>query len=258
VRRKLWLLALVSLALLTTGAGAVWAQAQDYHFPGLPDITVEPLKNVPVSPFLQYSFFVMSLGLIPYLLVTATAYIRVSITFSYLKAALGSPQALGQQLSQGIILMVTFYVMYPVALRTHDIAVAPYLSGKIEQADFGKNLTLPLREWMLAQTRDKDLKTFDRLGGFHTKTRTDVPFIVLYPSFIVSEVKTGFMIGFMIYIPFLVVDMVVSATMMSMGMFMLSPMQIAQPFKLLMFCSIDGWHIYILGVLHSFNRPSWY
>jgi flagellar biosynthetic protein FliP len=248
-------LSLLFLCLCFCGSAA-WAQ--DFHLPTFPDIKIVPQKIVGLPPTLQLMFFTTSLGLLPYLLVTATAYIRVSITFSYLKAALGSPQGLSNQISQGIIIFVTLFIMYPVVNRIHDRAVAPYLAGKIEKAEFGRELVGPFREFMMKQTRDEDLYTFDRLGGFKSRKRDDVPMLALYPAFITSEVKTGFMIGFMIYIPFLVVDMVVAATMMSMGMFQISPMQIALPFKLLLFCSIEGWHIYIVGLRKSFNFPKWY
>lgn len=250
---------LVSLALLWNSMGAsAQEQPGDYHLPMLPDFKIEANKKSEFSPSMQLMFFTTSLALIPYLVVTCTAYIRVSITYSYLKAALGSPAALTNQISQGIILMITFFLMWPVAARVHDTAFAPYMAGQIERADMTAKAAAPLREFMMSQIRYKDLYCFDRMGGFHSQRLEDVPFLAVYPAFITSEVKTGFMIGFMIYIPFLVVDMVVAATTMSMGMFQISPMQIAQPFKLMLFCSIEGWHIYIVGLRNSFNLPNWY
>lgn len=132
----------------------------------------------------------------------------------------------------------------------------PYLAGKIEQGKFIQEFTTPLRDFMLAQTRDKDLQLFVKLSRRKDiKKRTDVPAYVLCPAYVLSEIKTSFQIGFLLYIPFLVIDMIVSSVLMAMGMFMLSPMTISLPFKLLMFVMIDGWHLIITGVVSSFRIP---
>lgn len=223
----------------------------------LPDLKIEARPNLKISPYLQTSFFIISLSLIPSFVVCCTSYIRTTIMLSYLKSALGSTQALSNQLLMGITLFVTMFIMWPVGERTWTTAINPYLEGKIEQAEFVQKMPLPVREWMLANARDEDLKLFCRLGKIPAKTYDEIPFRVILPSYIMSEIKTGFFIGFLIYIPFLVVDMVVASVLMSMGMFMISPTTISLPFKLVLFCSLDGWHMVILGLVKSFNRPAW-
>ena len=236
------------------------AGAQDFFDPrqiNLPDLKIEADPKSGLSPNLQLSFFIISLSLIPYMVICCTSYIRTVIMLSYLKSALGSTQALSNQLMMGITLFITFFIMYPVGERINDTAIQPYLGGKIEQAEFTVKLVQPVRDFMLAQTRDQDLKLFLRLGKIKAKTLDEIPFRVVLPSFIMSEVKTGFFIGFLIYIPFLVIDMTVASVLMSMGMFMISPTTISLPFKLVLFSSLDGWHVLIKGLVRSFNRPSW-
>jgi flagellar biosynthetic protein FliP len=257
--------ALILLVIVLLGGGA-WAQ--DFLDPGMlqiPDIKIEPVKNSPVPPNLQVSFFIISLSLIPYMIVSCTSFIRTTIMLSYLKSALGSTQALSNQLMMGITLFITFFIMWPVGERIRVTAVEPYAAGRISQNEFTVKLAKPVREFMLAQIRDADLGLFLKLGKVHpqgkigsTSWYEDIPFRVIMPSYIMSEVKTGFFIGFLIYLPFLVVDMVVASVLMSMGMFMISPTTISLPFKLMMFCSLDGWHILIQGLVKSFNKPLWY
>lgn len=259
MRRLFWFF----LCLLALGAGAAWAQ--DVVGPlglpplELPDIRIEPVKGSKLPPNLQVSFFIISLSLIPYIVICTTSYIRTTIMLSYLKSALGSTQALSNQLLMGITMMLTLYIMYPVADRINQTALQPYLAGTIEQAEFGVKLVQPVREFMLANTRVQDLMLFAGLSGMRKKPNSpnELSFSVILPSFIMSEVKTGFMIGFLIYLPFLIVDMLVAATLMSMGMFMISPQTISMPFKLMLFVTLDGWHVLITGLVKSFNRPEW-
>lgn len=255
-----WWATLLVVLLICTQQG--WAQGDDVAWPALnlPDIKIEPSKSSNLPPNLQVMLFSTSLTLIPQFIVSCTAYIRVSIMLSYTKSALGSTQALSNQLMMGICLIMTTFIMYPVYERTNNTAVAPYLAGDISQAEFAEKFPKPVKEWMFYQTRVKDLERFYILGrykGERPRSIDDVPFTYLFPAFIMSEVKTGFMIGFLIYLPFLVVDMVVAATLMSMGMFMISPSSISLPFKLLMFYTIDGWSFLLRGIINSFNRPPW-
>jgi len=250
-----WALLLGFLLLLS---GSAWSQDLfDFSKFVMPDLKIEEKPNSPVPTNLQVSFFIISLSLIPYMVVCCTSFIRTTIMLSYLKSALGSTQALSNQLLMGITLFITFFVMWPVGQRIHDKAVVPYQQGLISQAEFGKEFITPVRDFMLAQTRDVDLRLFLHLGKIKAKSHDEIPFRVIMPSFIMSEIKTGFFIGFLIYIPFLVVDMVVASVLMSMGMFMISPTTISLPFKLCMFTALDGWHILIEGLVRSFNRPEW-
>lgn len=254
VRRLL----LACLALWCLSHVAAAQDFFDFNSMKLPDVKIEPVKAPGVPPSLQVSFFIISLSLIPYSVVCCTSFIRTTIMLSYLKSALGSTQALSNQLMMGITLFITFYVMWPVGQRIHDIAVVPYMDGRISQQEFTTRFVEPVREFMLLQTRDKDIELFLHLGKIpKPASRNLIPFRVVMPSFIMSEIKTGFFIGFLIYIPFLVVDMVVASVLMSMGMFMISPTTISLPFKLVLFSSLDGWHVLILGLIRSFNRTPW-
>lgn len=223
----------------------------------LPTITIHPAnltKRTTMSTFLQVMVLLTVLTLAPYILVMSTAFIRITITLSFLRTALGTQQVPPTQVLMGLALFLTMYVMAPVGIRMNKYAIQPYLHGDIKQAEFVKKVLQPPREFMLAQTRDKDLYLFVQLGHLKVKKRTDVPLYVLLPAFVLSEIKTAFEIGFLLYLPFLVIDMIVASVLMSMGMFMLSPMTISLPFKLLMFVMIDGWHLVIVGLVKSF-RP---
>lgn len=261
-----WLACLLFLFLSCDSAGADnLFNMPDMH---LPNITIEPLKNSPMPPSLQLMFLMTSLGLIPYFIVSCTAFIRVTITMSYLKSALGGTQALSNQLMMGLCLIFTFFIMYPVGQRINEIAVQPYMKGEINQTELMEKGTEPMREWMFKQTRDSDISLFLHFANYYQhptkpnqkpwpKTLSEIPFVVQYTAFIQSEIKTGFMIGFMIYIPFLIIDMIVAGTLMSMGMMMIPSSSISLPFKLLMWVRIDGWHLVLKGLVYSFNRPEW-
>ncbi len=251
--------ALLFLVFVLLLAGA--AHAQDFFDVSqmqLPDIKIEPDKKSNIPPNLQVSFFIISLSLIPYMIVSCTSFIRTTIMLSYLKSALGSTQALSNQIMMGITMFITFYIMWPVGQRIQQTAVLPYSTGEISQDVFLEKFAEPVRDFMLAQTRDADLKLFLHLGKIKANTYKEIPFRVIMPSYIMSEVKTGFFIGFLIYIPFLVVDMVVASVLMSMGMFMISPTTISLPFKLVLFTSLNGWHVLIKGLVRSFNHPLWW
>lgn len=260
---KRWLF-LVLMAMLALGAMA-WAQDppgpdKQNFFPKIemPGISINGKQvgeRAQVSTMLQVSFALTTLTLAPYILVMCTAFIRVTITMSFLRQALGTQQVPPTQVLMGLGLFITMYVMAPVGAKMNQNGIQPYLAGKIDQAKFVQEFTTPLRNFMLFQTRDKDLQLFVNLGKMKIANRNDVPFYVLCPAYVLSEIKTSFQIGFLLYIPFLVIDMIVSSVLMAMGMFMLSPMTISLPFKLLMFVMIDGWHLIITGLVKSFNIP---
>jgi flagellar biosynthetic protein FliP len=255
-KRAFWLLAFALLFLLDSA----WAQEGAKAFPNIefPNVSINgaPVgERKQVATMLQVSFALTTLTLAPYILVMCTAFIRVTITMSFLRQALGTQQVPPTQVLMGLGLFITMYVMAPVGSKMNQNAIQPYLAGKIDQGKFVQEFTTPLRSFMLAQTRDKDLNLFRALGKLKIANRNDVPFYVLCPAFVLSEIKTSFQIGFLLYIPFLVIDMIVSSVLMAMGMFMLSPMTISLPFKLLMFVMIDGWHLIIQGLVKSFNIP---
>lgn len=245
------------MVLLALGATA-WAQDNPWPKFEMPGISIngkEMGERSQVSTMLQVSFALTTLTLAPYILVMCTAFIRVTITMSFLRQALGTQQVPPTQVLMGLGLFITMYVMAPVGAKMNQNAIQPYLAGKIEQPKFVEEFTTPLRNFMLAQTRDKDLQLFVNLGKMKVTNRNNVPFYALCPAYVLSEIKTSFQIGFLLYIPFLVIDMIVSSVLMAMGMFMLSPMTISLPFKLLMFVMIDGWHLIIQGLVKSFNVP---
>lgn len=223
----------------------------------LPDINIGSGKAKSPAEMalpIQILFLMTTLSLAPYILVMTTAFIRVSIVLSFVRTAMGTQQVPPTQVLMGLALFTTLYIMMPVGKEINDKALQPYTHQKISWNQFIDNTTKPLSKFMLKQTRDKELKLFIKLGKVkNIKRRTDVPIWVLIPAYVLSEIKTSFEIGFMIYLPFLVVDMVVSCILMAMGMFMLSPMTISTPFKLLMFVLVDGWQLIVEGLLKSFK-----
>ncbi len=199
-------------------------------------------------------FMLTTLSMAPYILVMTTAFVRVSIVLSFVRTAMGTQQVPPTQVLMGLALFTTFYIMAPVGKEINDQAVQPYIQKKIIWDKFVGKAYQPLAKFMLKQTRDRELKLFIKLGKVkNIKKRSDIPFWVLIPAYVLSEIKTSFEIGFMIYLPFLVVDMVVSCILMAMGMFMLSPMTISTPFKLLMFVLVDGWQLILEALLKSFK-----
>ncbi len=205
-------------------------------------------------PF-QILFALSTLSLAPYLLIMMTSFVRIAIVLSFIKSALGTQQVPPTQVLMGLAIFITFFVMAPIASRVNEDALNPFIKGEIKTDEFVEKGLKPIRDFMFDQVREKDLKLFLKLSDIKERPETedDVPIYVLIPAFMISEIKTAFEIGFAIYIPFLVVDMVVSSVLMSMGMFMLSPMTISMPFKLLLFVMVDGWGIIIESLVKSFK-----
>ncbi len=194
------------------------------------------------------------LTLAPYLLIMMTSFIRVAIVLSFIRSALGTQQVPPTQVLMGLAIFLTFFIMAPVGNKVNTEALQPFMKGEMQTAEFVNKALEPIRDFMFRQVREKDLVLFIKLAQMKKpKTKADVPIHVLIPAFMISEIKTAFEIGFAIYIPFLVVDMVVSSVLMSMGMFMLSPMTISMPFKLLLFVMVDGWGIIIESLVKSFK-----
>ena len=200
---------------------------------------------------LQILILMTLLTLLPALLLSMSAFVRIIIVLSILRQALGTAQTPPNQVLLGIALFLTFFVMAPVINEIHATAAKPYIAGDMSIEDaFAVGLE-PIRTFMLNQTRDSDVQLFADIAGIDTIANADdVPMSVLIPSFMVSELKTAFQIGFLVFIPFLVIDLVVSSVLMSMGMMMLSPMLISLPFKIMLFVMVDGWAL-VLGTLAS-------
>lgn len=206
------------------------------------------------STVVQIVLLLTVLTLAPAILLMMTSFTRLVIVFSILRQALGMPQSPPNQVIIGLALFLTLFLMSPALTKINDTALKPYMSGSITQESaLGKGIK-PLREFMLRNTREKDIGLFLNLSGSgEPETKDDIPTLALIPAFVTSELKTAFQIGFIIYLPFLVIDTVVASVLMSMGMMMLPPVMISLPFKLLLFVLVDGWYLLVGSLVKSFH-----
>jgi flagellar biosynthetic protein FliP len=202
----------------------------------------------------QLLILIAGITLIPALLFCVTGFTRILIVLGFIRSGLGTPTSPPNQVLVGIALFLTLFVMAPTFNAIKKDAIDPLQKGAITQQQAIDRGQLPLREFMFKQTRTKDLALFVSLAKMdRPKTRADVPTHVLIPAFIISELKTAFQIGFLIFLPFLVIDLVVSSTLMSMGMMMLPPVFISLPFKILLFVLVDGWDLVTRSLVQSFH-----
>jgi len=246
-----WLLPSLLLVLLLSAA----ASAQNGMMVPKIDIGVGQANSPEeVSGSLQILLILTVLSLAPALLIMLTSFTRIIIVLSFTRSALGSPQVPPNAVLIGLAIFLTFFTMAPVLQQVNERAMNPYMSHKITFQDAVGNASGPIREFMLKQTRPKDIGLFVSLSkGPRPTSREDLKMHVLIPAFLISELKTAFTIGFVIFIPFLVIDMVVSVTLMSMGMMMLPPALISLPFKILLFVLVDGWHLIARSLALSFH-----
>ncbi len=194
------------------------------------------------------------LVLAPSLLLVMTSFIRLIVVFSFLRQALGTQQMPPNQLLISLALILTFFIMEPVAQKAYDNAIKPYTEKKISYEEAFERGVAPFKSFMIKNTREKDLALFFRIRKLQNpKNYSEVPLTIAIPAFMISELKTAFEIGFLLYLPFLVIDMVVSSVLMSMGMMMLPPVMISMPFKLLIFVLVDGWNLLIGNLIASFQ-----
>jgi len=202
---------------------------------------------------LQILFILTLISLSPSILMMTTSFTRVLVVLHFVRSALGTQQTPPNQILIGLALFITLFIMSPIITEINVNALQPYSQGEITQDQAIQAGIKPLREFMLKQVKDKDLKLFLDIAGVETvESYDDIPTETLIPAFIISELRTSFIIGFMIYIPFIIIDMVVASTLMSMGMMMLPPVMISMPFKLLLFVAADGWTLIIGEVVKSF------
>lgn len=206
-----------------------------------------------VSVTLQLLLLLTVLSLAPSILIMTTSYLRIIIVFQFLKNAMGTMQMPPNQLLAGIALFLTFFVMGPTWNKVNTDALQPYLEGQISMEEaYDKGIT-PLREFMFNHTRTEDMELFmSFMEVDKPQTREDLPTYVLIPAFVLSELRAGFIIGFFLFIPFLMIDMIVSSILMSMGMMMLPPMMVSLPFKILLFVLVDGWNLIVGSIVRSF------
>ena len=230
--------------------------AQDKVLP-LPKLSVElgkATKPEDVATTLQILFIMTILSLAPAILILTTAFTRIIVVFHFLKQAMGTQQVPPPQIMVGLAMFLTFFVMAPTWTKVNQEALQPYLANKMNFQEAYDKGVVPLREFMFRQTREEDLALFVSMAKIDKpKTHDDVPTYALIPAFAISELRIGFQIGFILFIPFLIIDMVVSSILMSMGMMMLPPMLVSMPFKILLFIMVDGWRLIVGSVVNSFQ-----
>jgi len=219
------------------------------------DLSIRPADSPDqVVDSIKLLILLTLLSLAPAFLVMMTSFARIIIVLSLLRNALGVPMVPTNQIIIGLTLFLTIFIMAPTYKLINEQAIGPYLNNQISLEEAQELGAGPLRDFMLRQTREKDLGLFLNLAGMERPERPeDVPLHVVIPSFVISELKTAFEIGFLIFVPFLVIDMAVASILMSMGMFMLPPIMIALPFKLLLFVMVDGWYLVVKSLVESFR-----
>jgi flagellar biosynthetic protein FliP len=242
---------LVTAALVFLPVVALHAQA------ALPALAIKTAADGAQTYSLTFQILILMtvLTLLPAILLAMTAFTRIIIVLSILRQALGMATTPSNQVLTGLALFMTFFIMGPALDQCYSNGIKPYLDGQLAGEVAIDRTIQPLRKFMLAQTRENDLQLFSKLSGKPPfATPEDVPLTVLIPTFLTSELKTAFQIGFMIFIPFLVIDLVVASVLMSMGMMMLSPMLISLPFKIMLFVLVDGWTLLMGTLAASFHQ----
>ena len=203
---------------------------------------------------LQLLILLTVLSLAPAIMIMMTSFARIIIVLGFLRQAMGTQSMPPNQIVVGLALFLTFFIMGPIFTQINEEAFQPYLNKTINQTDALKKAIDPMKRFMIRQTREKDLALFMNIGKYPKPRNVDeLPIQVVIPAFIISELKTAFQIGFLIYVPFLILDMVVASVLMSMGMMMLPPVMISLPFKLMLFVLVDGWYLIIGSIVKSFG-----
>ncbi len=246
---------LLALALLCGGACEAFAQASSALDIPLLKLQSQANGGQSLSLSLQTLALMSALTLLPSLLLVTTSFTRIIITLSILRQALGTQQTPPNQILVGLALFMTLFVMTPTFREINDTAFTPYTKGEIAIEEAGTRTTTVMKKFMLRQTRESDLMLLADLQGDAKYDSPDaVPIQVVIPAFIMSELRTAFTIGFLLFLPFLVIDIVVASILMSLGMMMLSPTLVSLPFKLLLFVIVDGWSAMITSLIESFAR----
>jgi flagellar biosynthetic protein FliP len=240
------------LALGLTIAAYLFACAPAFAQPPASlDVKIEGVGNV--SAPLQIVLLLTLLTFIPAILVTMTSFTRIVIVFHFLRQALGTQEMPPNQVLVGLALFLTMFVMAPVGQQINDVAVAPAMNGTLTVTQAFERATPAVRTFMLRQTRERDLALFLEIGKVpRPKGPEDLPMRVVIPAYAISELKTGFQMGFFLFVPFLLIDLVVSTTLLSMGMLQLPPAMISLPFKVMLFVMVDGWNLVVGSIVRSF------
>ena len=219
------------------------------------NLTTNPNGSQTYSITLQVLGLMTALTLLPAILMMMTAFTRIIIVFSILRQAIGLQQTPSNQILIGLAIFLTIFVMTPVFQKINTTALQPYMNNKMQAKQAVEKASIPLRKFMLAQTRESDLDMFVELAHADHKYKTlnDVPMTIVIPAFVTSELKTAFQIGFLLFIPFLIIDLVVASVLMAMGMMMLSPMIVSMPFKIMLFVFVDGWAMVVSTLAASYG-----
>ena len=251
--------AVMPLLCMLLGAGLLLLPALACAAPDttLPDLPMTLSGGAPspekVSVLLEILFLLTVLSVAPSIMLTITSFTRIIIVFSFLRQAMGVQQLPPTQILASLAIFMTVIIMYPVGKEINDTALQPYLAEKIDYKVALDNAQKPLRVFMFKHTREKDLALFYSISQMEApRNRDEVPTTMLAAAYTISEIKTAFTIGFLIYIPFLVLDMVISSVLLAMGMMMLPPMMVSLPFKLLLFVMVDGWNLLVGSLVNSF------
>lgn len=248
--KKLLLIGAVTAGVLMFVSGDALAQS-------LPKISVEVGQTTDpkeLSTTLQIILLLTILALAPSILMMVTSFIRIVVVMSFLRSAMGVHQMPPNQLLVGLSLILTFFVMGPTVEKSYNEGIKPYIEKQITGAEAYDKAVGPFRQFMLAQTREKDLALFVNIAKLDQPEKAeDIPLQVLVPGFVISELRTAFQIAFVLFIPFLVIDMVVASVLMSMGMMMLPPVIVSLPFKILLFVLVDGWYLLVKSLVESFR-----
>ena len=240
---------LILLLIILMSPQLAWAQP----LPAI-DLSIQPTDDpAQVVDTVKLLVLLTMLSLVPGFLLMMTSFTRIVIVLSLLRSALGIQQTPPNPVIIGLALFLTIFIMSPVFSQVNSEAIQPYINNEVSQEEFFELASDPLREFMAKHTREKDLALFVNMSGMDQPANvSEVPLNVFVPAFVISELKTAFQMGFLLYVPFLVVDMVVASTLMSMGMFMLPPVIVSLPFKLLLFVMVDGWYLVIKSLMESF------
>ena len=248
--KKIGILAVPVLAVLVSAT----ALAEPLPFPSLNIGVGAATKPGDVAMTIQIFLLLTILSLAPGLLIMTTSFTRISVVLSFVRTAMGTQQAPSNQIILALSMFLTFFVMAPVWQQIDREAYQPWKARQISQEQAMERAVKPVRKFMLSQVREKDLALFVSLSKLpQPKNAEDIPTLTIIPAFMISELRTAFQIGFLIYVPFIVVDMVVASTLMSMGMMMLPPVMISLPFKILLFVLVDGWGLVIGSLVKSFG-----
>jgi|TARA_B110000902_G_scaffold256785_1_gene324030 flagellar biosynthetic protein FliP len=250
LKKVTWLLLILTSLFIVSGT--IYA-ADDLSMSAL-TLTTNADGSQEYSVTLQILIFMTALGFIPAALIMMTSFTRIVVILAILRQAFGLQQTPSNQVIIGLTLFMTLFIMTPVYNQINEQAIQPYLDEQLTSIEALDKAKVPLRAFMLEQTRVKDLGSLADMAGIESFDKpTDLPMTVIIPSFIISELKTAFQIGFMLFIPFLIIDLVVASILMAMGMMMLSPMIVSLPFKLMLFVMIDGWNLVIGTIAKSYG-----